>query len=88
YMAQIFCSNGAVEPASSAKAIDGITFESVRRWSIEQVTIWLQENNFKEHQKLFAENDINGDVLLELDHEVLKELKIRSIGDRIRLIAA
>ncbi|CAG8492937.1 10194_t:CDS:10 [Racocetra fulgida] len=78
-MAQIFqSSNGAVELASLAKVIDGITFESVRRWSIEQVSIWLQENNFKEHQKLFA----------ELDHEVLKELKIRSIGDRIRLIAA
>ncbi|CAG8795909.1 5545_t:CDS:10, partial [Cetraspora pellucida] len=85
YMAQIFQnSNGAVEPASSAKAIDGITFESVRRWGIEQGKI-LKDYLYL---CLILENDINGDVLLELDHEVLRELKIRSIGDRIRLIAA
>ncbi|CAG8849027.1 26416_t:CDS:2, partial [Racocetra persica] len=33
-------------------------------------------------------NDINGDVLLELDHEILRELKIWSISDRLRLLAA
>ncbi|CAG8705045.1 3042_t:CDS:10 [Gigaspora margarita] len=87
-MTQIFQNSSTAESTSSAKAIDGITFESVRRWSIEQVSNWLQENNFKEHQKLFAENDINGDVLLEIDHEVLRELKIKSVGDRMRLIAA
>ncbi|CAG8750717.1 10966_t:CDS:10, partial [Dentiscutata erythropus] len=65
-----------------------ITFESVRQWKVDQVSNWLQENNFMEYQKLFAENDINGDVLLELDHEILKELKIRSIGDRLRLLNA
>ncbi|CAG8472639.1 45877_t:CDS:10, partial [Gigaspora margarita] len=65
-----------------------ITFESVRQWKVDQVSNWLQENDFWEYQKLFAENDINGDVLLELDHEILKELRIRSIGDRLRLLNA
>ncbi|CAG8794156.1 569_t:CDS:10, partial [Dentiscutata erythropus] len=60
----------------------------VRQWKVDQVSNWLQENSFREYQKLFAENDINGDVLLELDHEILKELKIRSIGDRLRLLNA
>lgn len=36
----------------------------------------------------YIDNDINGDVLLELDHEILKELKIRSIGERVRILLA
>ncbi|PKY39754.1 Pkinase-domain-containing protein [Rhizophagus irregularis] len=73
---------------SSPNVENRITFESVRQWKLEQVSYWLQENNFKEYQKIFAENDINGDVLLELDHEILKELKIKSIGERIRILLA
>ncbi|GBC03541.1 hypothetical protein RclHR1_05190005 [Rhizophagus clarus] len=73
---------------SSPNAENRITFETVRQWKFEQVSYWLQENNFKEYQKIFAENDINGDVLLELDHEILKELKIKSIGERIRILLA
>ncbi|CAG8493761.1 7045_t:CDS:10 [Paraglomus occultum] len=65
-----------------------ITFEAVRLWKGEQVSRWLQENNFKEYEAVFAENDITGDVLLELDHQLLKELQIASIRDRIKLLAA
>jgi hypothetical protein len=39
-------------------------------------------------KKKKKENDINGDVLLELDHDILKELKIKSIGERIRILLA
>ncbi|CAG8604437.1 2432_t:CDS:2, partial [Scutellospora calospora] len=79
----------------STKTMDSITFENVRRWNIEQVANWLKENNFKEHQKLFAGIENSAEilitfiyVLLEIDHEVLRELNIRSIGDRVRLLAA
>ncbi|RHZ44604.1 hypothetical protein Glove_718g60 [Diversispora epigaea] len=65
-----------------------LTFERVRLWNFEQVTDWLQENNFKEYQQLFTENDITGDVLLELNHQVLKEMNIKFIGDRIRILVA
>ncbi|CAB4445937.1 unnamed protein product [Rhizophagus irregularis] len=65
-----------------------LTFESVRNWKYDQVACWLQENNFREYQKVFSDNDINGDVLLELDHDILKELKIRSIGERVRILLA
>ncbi|RIA83012.1 kinase-like domain-containing protein [Glomus cerebriforme] len=40
---------------SSPNVENRITFESVRQWKFEQVSYWLQENNFKEYQKLFAE---------------------------------
>ncbi|CAI2186005.1 3755_t:CDS:10 [Funneliformis geosporum] len=64
------------------------TFDNVRNWKYDQVACWLQENNFREYQKVFSDNDINGDVLLELDHEILKELRIRSIGERVRILLA
>jgi len=31
-----------------------ITFEAVRLWKGEQVSRWLQENNFKEYETVFA----------------------------------
>ncbi|CAG8817350.1 18057_t:CDS:2, partial [Racocetra persica] len=65
-----------------AEITEDITFRNVKRWTIDQVANWLQENNFKKYQKLFAKNNINGDLLLELDHEALRELKIRSTADR------
>ncbi|CAJ0866857.1 15824_t:CDS:10 [Entrophospora sp. SA101] len=78
-----------MDSSPPSPTIEGrITIESVRHWKLDQVSNWLQENNFREYQRLFTENDITGDVLLEIDHEVLKELKIRSIGDRIRLLVA
>ncbi|CAG8515736.1 6271_t:CDS:10 [Ambispora gerdemannii] len=64
------------------------TFESVRIWKIEQVNHWLQDNNFKEYEQLFCENDITGDVLLELDHQILKELNIKKISERVRILVA
>ncbi|CAG8489781.1 8041_t:CDS:10 [Acaulospora morrowiae] len=73
---------------SSPTANGYISFETVRNWKTEHVNIWLQENNFPEYQQLFAENDINGDVLLELDYNELKEMNIDSIGDRVRILSA
>ncbi|CAG8664532.1 6981_t:CDS:10, partial [Acaulospora morrowiae] len=73
----------------SSPTVNGhISFETVRKWKTEHVNIWLQENNFPEYQQLFAENDINGDVLLEIDYKELKELNIDSIGDRVRILSA
>jgi mitogen-activated protein kinase kinase kinase len=31
-----------------------LTFESVRSWKYDQVAYWLQENNFREYQKVFS----------------------------------
>jgi hypothetical protein len=31
-----------------------LTFESVRNWKYDQVAYWLQENNFREYQKVFS----------------------------------
>lgn len=57
-------------------------------WSKSEVTQWLQATGFSELRSLFVENDINGEALLELDQETLKELNIRNIGRRIKLLLA
>ncbi|CAI2167625.1 13677_t:CDS:10 [Funneliformis geosporum] len=88
-MTQICISPMASAPSSPGVERESrITFENVRQWKLEQVSYWLQENNFREYQKIFTDNDITGEVLLELDHDILKELKIRSVGDRVRILLA
>jgi mitogen-activated protein kinase kinase kinase len=31
-----------------------LTFENVKNWKYDQVAYWLQENNFREYQKVFS----------------------------------
>ncbi|BGP32113.1 ATP binding [Rhodotorula toruloides] len=37
---------------------------------------------------LFASNDIRGSVLLEVDQQALKEMGVRSVGDRVKICVA
>ncbi|CAO3688762.1 unnamed protein product [Umbelopsis ramanniana] len=39
------------------------------------------------HSK-FTENNINGEVLLELDNTTLKEMEIKTVGERVRILTA
>ena len=48
---------------------------------------WLEENGLGEHAELFAENDIDIDLLAELTDDDLKELGL-SMGHRRRLLRA
>ncbi|QSL65155.1 hypothetical protein MERGE_002460 [Pneumocystis wakefieldiae] len=57
----------------------------VKLWSEEKVGEWLKSNNFGDYVHIFKENNVNGDVLLECNDELLKELGIRKLGDRIKL---
>lgn len=45
----------ATQSAPTSPIVDNkLTFEKVRHWTWEQVSHWLQENNFKEYERLFA----------------------------------
>ncbi|KTW28873.1 hypothetical protein T552_01502 [Pneumocystis carinii B80] len=59
--------------------------KKVRLWSEEEVGEWLESNNFGDYMDIFKENNINGDILLECNAAVLKELGVKKLGDRIRL---
>ena len=86
-----------VFPSTPTTAIDrntlepsaGMTYaEFVRTWSDMHVARWLSDIKCGNHATTFKENDIRGDVLLELDQVTLKEMGLASIGDRLRIMNA
>lgn len=59
--------------------------DSVKNWDEERVCEYLRSVKCGEYEKLFRNNHINGENLLEMDKEVLKEMGIEKVGDRVRL---
>ncbi|KAI1282454.1 mitogen-activated protein kinase [Xylaria sp. FL0933] len=57
----------------------------VKNWTEDQVCEYLRSVKCGEYEKLFRKNNINGENLLEMDKEVLKEMGIDKVGDRVRL---
>ncbi|KAH9056353.1 hypothetical protein EDB87DRAFT_1637438 [Lactarius vividus] len=59
-------------------------------WTVEEVIDWLRSKGFDEDScKKFAEQEITGDVLLDLDVNVLKsEIGIMAYGKRMRIANA
>ncbi|KAF6807314.1 ste/ste11 protein kinase [Colletotrichum sojae] len=59
--------------------------DSVKNWDEDKVCEYLRSVKCGEYEKLFRKNHINGENLLELDKDVLKEMGIEKVGDRVRL---
>ncbi|KAL1413569.1 hypothetical protein Q8F55_001343 [Vanrija albida] len=58
-------------------------------WTVEDVIEWAKSKNFDQFVcDKFIEHDISGDVLLELDANLLKELDIPQFGKRVRIAQA
>ncbi|CAJ0901253.1 6259_t:CDS:10 [Entrophospora sp. SA101] len=58
-------------------------------WNVEKVCSWLHEKGFDSvMQKNFRDNDITGDILLDLNTDMLKELNIASFGKRVHIMNA
>ena len=52
----------------------------------EDVTNWLEELGLGRYATLFAESDVDWDLLPELDHETLIHIGVSSPGHRLRII--
>ncbi|KAJ1936789.1 ATP binding, partial [Linderina macrospora] len=61
------------------------SMQQVVQWSEGRVGQWLRKQGFARHERAFMENQINGEALLELDYNLLKELSVRTVGERVRL---
>ncbi|KAI0690842.1 hypothetical protein BC835DRAFT_1362697 [Cytidiella melzeri] len=59
-------------------------------WTVEEVVDWLRSKGFDQSVcDIFTEQEITGDVLLEIDHNILKtEFDIKAFGKRVRIINA
>ncbi|KND92417.1 Protein kinase byr2 [Tolypocladium ophioglossoides CBS 100239] len=59
--------------------------DSAKNWDEDKVCDYLRGINCGEYETLFRKNHINGENLLELDKQVLQEMGIDKVGDRVRL---
>jgi len=67
----------------------GLTFlELIKAWSDSDVARWLAENRVGHLANAFKANDIRSDVILDLNEGSLKEMGIKSVGERIRVLNA
>jgi mitogen-activated protein kinase kinase kinase len=60
----------------------------VKQWQDPHIARWLADNRCAQHAPAFRDNDIRGDIILELDMDTLKEIGITSVGDRTRIRSA
>ncbi|KAF9242128.1 Pkinase-domain-containing protein [Melanogaster broomeanus] len=74
-------SSSILDPPNGASFSDHL-----RTWSDAHVAKWLADIKCSQYIESFKANDIRGDILLELDQEMLKEMKIASVGDRLRIM--
>ncbi|XP_076332510.1 WD repeat, SAM and U-box domain-containing protein 1-like isoform X2 [Tachypleus tridentatus] len=97
----ILWSIGEQEPESESKTVAlktqtkpscSIPDQSVRsvvRWSVSEVSSWLERLDLKEYVEIFKNNNIDGQELLHLTHESLQIfLKIESFGHRQKILRA
>ena len=67
----------------------GVTFlELIKTWTDSDVARWLSENRVGHLANVFKANDVRSDVILDLNQESLKEMGIKSVGERIRVLNA
>ncbi|ORZ06865.1 hypothetical protein BCR42DRAFT_456204 [Absidia repens] len=57
-------------------------------WSAEQVSIWLGLMGFSDIAVTFQDQEITGDILLELNVDSLKELDVTTFGKRFKIYNA
>src|SRR5579871_4943491 len=60
----------------------------VQQWDEATVGDWLKSVNCGKYRQIFASNNINGDALLDCDQNILKEVGVNKVGDRIRIMVA
>ncbi|KAK5116398.1 hypothetical protein LTR62_007945 [Meristemomyces frigidus] len=59
--------------------------DAVQEWDEVRVGDWLRSINCGQYVELFRRNNINGEHLMEVDKEMLKEMGVKRLGDRVRI---
>ncbi|KAG9297965.1 hypothetical protein G9A89_018793 [Geosiphon pyriformis] len=62
--------------------------ESVNDWDVNKVHTWLATIGYPSYESQIKENGISGAILVRLDHEALKDIGVRSVGQRVSILKA
>ena len=95
-MAMAASSTLAVPPSPTTRAPPVVPVPStftgnidlVQQWDEATVGEWLKSVNCGKYRAIFVANNINGDALLDCDQNILKEVGVTKVGDRIRIMVA
>ncbi|KAG5354410.1 Protein kinase byr2 [Yarrowia sp. C11] len=60
----------------------------VTSWDKAKVADWLRTLKCAEYIPMFEQNEICGEVLLEIDQKLLKDMGVIKVGDRVRINVA
>ncbi|KAI9475552.1 MAG: hypothetical protein EXX96DRAFT_609496 [Benjaminiella poitrasii] len=77
--------------AHSAVVVDevfGVSNSDPYYWNVEDVVTWLESVGLEIVVDNFIDQEITGDVLMDLNHEALKELGISAYGRRYKVMNA
>ncbi|KAL0139213.1 MAP kinase [Mucor lusitanicus] len=75
-------------PSYSEHQYKRTLLDDVKNWSEQRVTDWLCNQALGRFSQKFIEHNISGSVLLDLDYEAFKAMDIKTVGERVRLVAA
>ncbi|KAF9407690.1 hypothetical protein BGZ76_006062, partial [Entomortierella beljakovae] len=73
-------------PASNGSEILGGLDSHVHKWDVATTGQWLSNNGYEDTVNIFKEHDITGFILLDLTHDILKDMGMMSAGRRMRLL--
>ncbi|KAI8342682.1 hypothetical protein BC941DRAFT_413550 [Chlamydoabsidia padenii] len=60
--------------------------DTVLAWDENKVNKWLASLGYSSFETQFKEQGITGDVLVNLDHDTLKDLTVHSVGQRMDIL--
>jgi len=86
----------ATPPASSATDSPKPSFDAhpsglplgASTWTVQQVGDFLRWLELGQYAEAFVENEIDGELLMDLDKDELKELTVTALGHRKKLLKA
>ncbi|KAI5122448.1 hypothetical protein M0805_008760 [Coniferiporia weirii] len=61
---------------------------SILSWDEYDVHLWLSKLGFPQYEVQMREHHITGDILTQLDHEMLKEIGVATLGQRLTILRA
>ncbi|GAA5925359.1 uncharacterized protein JCM15063_005005 [Sporobolomyces koalae] len=84
-------SSGTITSPTLHTDSSGLDYATLPSWTDQHVATWISHalpTLSSTYSDVFAQNDIRGNVLLEVDQTALKEMGIRSVGDRVKICVA
>ncbi|CAG8524077.1 2661_t:CDS:10 [Ambispora gerdemannii] len=62
--------------------------DPVTEWDVNKVHTWLSQIGYPTYELQLKEHGITGEILVHMDHEALKDIGIRSVGQRVSILKA